>query len=410
MLLLSGNAWGQKLNPEARIMLANKVHQDGVTYPFKFAVISDSHVGCERPSPPAGPGCCGEEVRDCSCFDGLLDIFPAIERHDPMFVLSLGDFTECGRKEEYEYYRDRILLWMIANQIPVFTIPGNHDLPPKCNIWDENDGHARYEKYIDAVQYTDFYGVNPFHKFWDYSFDYGAFRFILVDNVQKVGTWEPIYEARITEAQLNHIKPWLEDAGPNAFVFTHYPIEYPGFLYPGYSNLNDLASEHGVRAAFAGHTHEARYEDRYDCDRYDHFQLPPGCPRINSPSGFFLVSVDNPSTDACGFYIEQYKYISGSDSWPSWQAYPPPALELTNKTVRSSCTYFGQAIETSGLTIEAPGDVEFVAGDNIVLLPGVTVQNGGKFSAYVRRCGNRVHSDGQSQGDQNTNGLGTAKP
>lgn len=176
-------------------------------------------------------------------------------------------------------------------------------------------------------------------------------------------------------------------------LFTHYPLIMPelasNYSFPGFTELNRLARDYGARAAFAGHTHKHIYEDANRCVRYDHFQVPPSCSRLNA-SGFLLVTVNKPATDACGFSYKWIKYHSVYGTWNSEQGYPLLDLKLKGMTLTSSCSYFGQRI-TAGdssqpVTIEGSGNIEFTANDRILLRPGFEIRNCGKFRANFRTC------------------------
>jgi 3',5'-cyclic AMP phosphodiesterase CpdA len=71
-----------------------------------------------------------------------------IERQKPDLVVLSGDFTQVGSVEEFKMARD----FIDRITAPVFTIPGNHDIP-RFNTWQRlTDPMKRYRDYIAPMQ------------------------------------------------------------------------------------------------------------------------------------------------------------------------------------------------------------------------------------------------------------------
>lgn len=73
--------------------------------------------------------------------------FHEIERQKPDLVIISGDFTQVGSKEEFALARDFIR----RITAPVFSVPGNHDIP-RFNSWQRfMDPMQRYRDYISPI-------------------------------------------------------------------------------------------------------------------------------------------------------------------------------------------------------------------------------------------------------------------
>lgn len=93
---------------------------------------------------------------------------------------------------------------MNSNNIPVFSIMGNHDIPPGCFL-PKIDFYDLYREHIDDRCYKGNYKDQTEHDYWDYFFDYGDFRFIIVDNnfkkpsIDPNGNWAVNYKEIVTQ-------------------------------------------------------------------------------------------------------------------------------------------------------------------------------------------------------------------
>jgi 3',5'-cyclic AMP phosphodiesterase CpdA len=70
-----------------------------------------------------------------------------IERQKPDLVILSGDFTQIGSKEEFIAARD----FIEKISAPVFTVPGNHDIP-RFQTWQRLfDPMKRYREFISPI-------------------------------------------------------------------------------------------------------------------------------------------------------------------------------------------------------------------------------------------------------------------
>lgn len=79
----------------------------------------------------------------------VIDLFYAeIERQKPDLVVLSGDFTQVGSESEFRAARE----FIARITAPVFTIPGNHDIP-RFNTWQRFfDPMKRYREFIAPMQ------------------------------------------------------------------------------------------------------------------------------------------------------------------------------------------------------------------------------------------------------------------
>ncbi len=70
-----------------------------------------------------------------------------IERQKPNLVILSGDFTQIGSREEFRAARDFIK----RISAPVFSVPGNHDIPRFNGIHRFTDPMKRYREFISPI-------------------------------------------------------------------------------------------------------------------------------------------------------------------------------------------------------------------------------------------------------------------
>ncbi len=165
----------------------------------------------------------------------------------PSFIIATGDLVNRGDyTSQFETYTDRTT----QSQIPIFNVAGNHD---RCK------GEDR------ALQYNRFLGPDY------YSFNHGAFHFLILSN-----TIDNPYEEEWIQQDLKKLAK-----GKKILIFQHYPP---------YEEASKKYAEWGIDAVFSGHWHSSkitRYEDVL-C-----YNIPPimwGGIDL-SPSGFLMVTV-----------------------------------------------------------------------------------------------------------------------
>jgi outer membrane protein assembly factor BamB/predicted MPP superfamily phosphohydrolase len=178
--------------------------------PFRFAFISDTHIG----SPNGG----AEEdlrrtVRDINAMNGLA------------FVVLTGDITELGTNEELKLAK-KIL---DSLDIPYYIMPGNHDTG-----WSESGG----------VMFTTVFGYDKF------SFEYDGIRFLGCPSgpyVRMSDGHVPRNAVNWLDAELKKLKP-----GQPLIFLNHYPIDNG---LDNWYEITDRLRNYNTLAILCGHGH-----------------------------------------------------------------------------------------------------------------------------------------------------------
>jgi hypothetical protein len=377
LLAIANPLSGQtKLNDQARQLLAIR-KQLPIIYPFTFGVISDVHVGCKREHACSGP------VINCDGYTYLPHLLSDIENQPvrPEFVISCGDVTEYSFEEHYKFYHDTVAAWMDRTKIPVFTLPGNHDFYPTCPFL--KGGHQNYRDWIDSVQYRD-----NANDYFDYFLDFGACRFLVIDNVQKYDTYAWNAAASLTGTQLARIESWMQFAPVNRFSFAHISTLYSewaeGYAPPGYPEFQRLNESFNVRAAFYGHQHGYSHE-HVGC-RHDQFRVPSNL----GDRGWLSVSI-NESVGECGLGVYFHSWSGPSQTWNTSQVYPEPNLDLPGQTVQTCKVYVADSFSAgdvgSPYIVDGNVTVKFVSPNGVVVKKGLMqVRNGGTIQIGDPQC------------------------
>jgi 3',5'-cyclic AMP phosphodiesterase CpdA len=172
----------------------------------------------------------------------LLDkMVSAINERHPAFVIVTGDMTNSSKSgEQYRAYMERIS--KIAKDIPVYHLPGNHDV----KINEEKSYVSYYEKY----------GPDRFSFLYEGCAFIGINSSIIIEGSQEAEEKQKAW----LEKQLASYK----DAN-QIFVFMHYPIvtkkldekeTYSNFPKEKRGVYLELFHHYGVKAIFAGHLHQ----------------------------------------------------------------------------------------------------------------------------------------------------------
>jgi 3',5'-cyclic AMP phosphodiesterase CpdA len=198
----------------------------------------------------------------------------------PNFVVVGGDMIDDVTSQEQIDELLRITAGL-DRDIPVYWVPGNHDIAL--------DTVVPTPPSID--KYREVFGPDY------YAFDYGGYRFIVLNTVVLDHPEEVPDELDSQMAFLEH-ELSATDAG-RAVLFGHHPMftatpdepdTYWNLPMASRVPLLDLVHRHGVRVAFAGHWH--RNSIAFDGE----FQMvtsgPVGIPLGADPSGFRVVDVD----------------------------------------------------------------------------------------------------------------------
>ena len=161
-------------------------------------------------------------VGDPQLYYGELDeVMDAVEaRNDLRFALVVGDLTDQGLSQEFQWYCDVAY----DRDLPVISLIGNHD--------HQGSGRLIYERMFGAR---------------DFSFTAGGARFVCFDNVE--------FENEIP-VRYDWLSAQLEQpfAGPTV-VFMHiHPTDVQLAGAP-LAQLQAILLAHPVEAAFMGHLH-----------------------------------------------------------------------------------------------------------------------------------------------------------
>jgi len=201
----------QQNHPNA--LVASKLAQQPVSYPFSFVLLSDTHV-------PYG------KKTFAALREQILQLDPP-----PVFVAVIGDLVDSGKMPEHLEY----LSYVDPFPIPVISLIGNHEMYPG------------QRKNYEAV-----YGPENF------SFEFGNLRFVALNDIipRRNG---------LTDLQVTFLEQKLADPKyPDKFVLMHAPPPAmpPPWGAPPFFNagaLYDLTERYGVRAVVTGHVHEFRH-------------------------------------------------------------------------------------------------------------------------------------------------------
>ena len=194
----------------------------------------------------------------------------------PDFMVHLGDKV-CGSsdpeilKKQFLTYRQKI----VALTLPLYEVPGNHDLPTK-------NCYPVYQEVISPQRY--------------YSFDHKGCHCVVLSSEEKPGMNGGLGKEQLT---------WLEEdlkehAGVSAFVFMHRPL-YRGIIHPyvlaDAGELERVLQRYKVKYLFAGHEH--RFGISHQGGMIEYISGGGGAPLLNfsEESGgfyhFLLVKIED---------------------------------------------------------------------------------------------------------------------
>ena len=177
-------------------------------------------------------------------------VIAAINNLNPAFVVITGDMVNDG-KDQKQIDEFKRVCKLIKKSIPVYVLPGNHDLSQQCT--DES-----------VSDYMDEYGYDCF------SFQ--------VNNSCFIGLYTPVIFANREEKEKSQLI-WLEKILENSqkcnhrILFGHYPFfvkesneanRYENIPLEKRKTYLDLMSKYRVSNMFAGHLHYnamSSYED-----------------------------------------------------------------------------------------------------------------------------------------------------
>ena len=246
---------------------------------FKFAWITDSHIGLSSTNP------------------GIQEVIDSINANKSMmdFVVHTGDITEKGTNSELSTAKR----YLGACELPMYIVPGNHD-----SKWTES-GMQTYKNYFGEMYY---------------SFDHKGFHFIGLNNAIYLrgggGYFDPV--------QLDWLKndlAGMDDPNKPVIVFYHLPSDQSSVSNSW--RVLDILKQYRTALVLFGHGHSNR---KYDfagikavmsMDTYS-----------SSGSGFNVVSISKKDITITPFY-------NGAGLGERWFQTPcvdsaQPQIEFTN--------------------------------------------------------------------------------
>lgn len=180
---------------------------------------------------------------DQSLADGLAEDVMA---QSPQLVVVSGDFTQLGTEVEFAAAR----AFLDALRVPVFAVPGNHDVPAKNLLRRFIDPYGLYRRYISNE-------LEPF-------LELDGVAIAGIKTARRARAELNWAHGTISRSQLNALGPRFEKASPEALrvVVAHHPLLQPeGDMDKPMRAVRraDLALETfadlGVRLVLSGHFH-----------------------------------------------------------------------------------------------------------------------------------------------------------
>lgn len=184
--------------------------------PFRFAFVTDTHIGSPNGSPEED---LRRTVRDIN------------QQTDLAFVLVTGDITEMGTDAEIRLAK----AILDSLDIPWYPIPGNHDTG-----WSESGGQS----------FINVFGSDKFH------FVYQGVHFIGCAS----GPYVRMSDGHIPRDAINWLDKELQSIGPEAPVFfvNHYPLDSS---LDNWYEATDRLRQRNTQIAICGHGHANRQFD-----------------------------------------------------------------------------------------------------------------------------------------------------
>jgi 3',5'-cyclic AMP phosphodiesterase CpdA len=164
----------------------------------------------------------------------------------PDLVVISGDFTQLGTEEEFQLARS----FLDRLKLPVFAVPGNHDVPARNLVRRFLDPYGRYRRYI----------ANELEPL----FERNGVVIAGLRTSRRARAELNWAHGSISRSQLRHLEQRLDGTDPDAFriVVAHHPLMQPegDVLKPmRLVRRADLAlrifSQLGIRLVLSGHFH-----------------------------------------------------------------------------------------------------------------------------------------------------------
>ncbi len=255
--------------------------------PWYFAVVGDTQgMSLAEPVSPV--------------FDKIIK---EVNELKPDFLVHLGDKI-CGSgnpevsRKQFLTYRQKTA----ALDVPLYEVPGNHDLPSE-------DCYPVYQDIISPRRY--------------YSFDHKGSHFMVLSSEEKIGI-----RGGLGKEQLDWLEEDLNDhSGQPVFVFIHRPL-YRGVIHPyaltDAGDLERVLQRYKVKYLFAGHEH--RFGISHQGGMVEYISGGGGAPLLNfsEESGgfyhFLLVKMEDGRPEVDFIKINHPKtYQDFGNLWKAYQ-------------------------------------------------------------------------------------------
>lgn len=194
---------------------------------MRIAHVSDLHFGHHDPALAEG---LAEELRSQS----------------PDLVVMSGDYTQIGSRSEFVAARD----FLDRLGLPVFSVPGNHDVPARNLVRRFLNPYGLYRRYIDDDLEPDL--------------EMGGVVFAGLNTARRMRLGLNWSHGSISRSQLEGLGPRFATAAPDALrvVVAHHPLLQPeeqGEVQMRLVDRADVAlktfADLGVRLVLSGHFH-----------------------------------------------------------------------------------------------------------------------------------------------------------
>ncbi len=192
------------------LLLASSCLAHAQVKPFRFAFLSDTHIGSPN-------GSAEEDLRrTVADINAMKDI---------AFVVLTGDITELGTNEELKLTKQIL----DSLNVPWYIIPGNHDTG-----WSESGG----------VMFTTVFGYDKF------SFEYNGIRFLGCAS----GPYVRMSDGHVPRDAVNWLDKELKQVKKDQPVIflNHYPIDNG---LDNWYEITDRLRKHNTWAILCGHGH-----------------------------------------------------------------------------------------------------------------------------------------------------------
>ncbi len=251
------------------------------TFPeTQFAVISDPHV-YDTSLGTSGPDFEEYLANDRKMLalsrDILQEAAGMVAEENPDFIIITGDLTKDGELHNHELLASLLMEFSKGTGIPVYVVPGNHDILNPHSVRFTREGHEAipsitpeqfagiYENYgyggslfRDPASLS--YVAEPVEGLWLLALD-------SCDYTENPGKEEPETNGRFTRETVSWIENVLSTAlenGKGVIAFMHHGIlehydsqekHYGEYIVDEYEKISRMLAEYRVRTVFTGHYH-----------------------------------------------------------------------------------------------------------------------------------------------------------